>query len=72
MMPHDQLKPPTRRAVAENRTIPLVFALLRPHCCVVTTLYAAPLQSQPMTDYQVLHTGSAHSARRPIGAEPEP
>lgn len=40
-----QAEAPTRRAVAEKRTIPLVFALLRPHCCVVSSLYAAPLFS---------------------------
>ena len=39
LRPNDAL---TRRDITANRTIPLVFTLLRPHCCVVRSSTESP------------------------------
>lgn len=69
---NDSLEQPegrTSRFFKGNRTIPLVFALLHPHCWAATSPYATPPRAPPMTDCQVLHTGVAGSLQHPIGIQ---
>lgn len=57
--PGRHAQPQSQWAVPEMRSVPLVFALLRPHCreCVFGSPHVAPLRAPTLIDVQVLHTG---------------